>query len=270
MNRLLVILFSVVFLSGCVWGGARQKSENINPTSTTNNNSSIELNDLVKIEDSFFLPILLFHHIGEPPPNVSNDNRVWYLSEEEFENVLKVINSEGFQTLFIGEALEYIKSGYLPKNSVVISFDDGTIDFYTHAWPLLQKYNMKASVNLMTGVRGENYLNKEQIIELDKTGLVEFQSHTVYHEYLTRVSDEKKREELFKSKKYIEDLLSKEVKIISYPFGLYDDSVIKIAKELGYEVGLTLRSGVWQDRNEIFRLRRNIITNRVDVEKILN
>ena len=45
--------------------------------------------------------------------------------------------------------------------------------------------------------------NKDQIKELDAAGLVEFQSHTVYHEQLSRSSVEKQKEVLTKKKKYI-------------------------------------------------------------------
>jgi peptidoglycan/xylan/chitin deacetylase (PgdA/CDA1 family) len=222
-----------------------------------------------EIGDEFSLPILLLHHIGEPPPSASADARTWYVSVEKFKEMLDFLEAEGYHTLFPSEALDFIEAGRIPERAVILSFDDGAVDFYTHAWPLLEAYDAKAAVSVMTGVGGDNWLNEDQIKELDASGLVEFQSHTRYHAYLTRISENEAREELEASKAFLEALLDKPVRVIAYPFGLYDDAIISIARELGYEAGFTLRSGSMQEKDDLFRLKRMIITNGSDFGRML-
>jgi peptidoglycan/xylan/chitin deacetylase (PgdA/CDA1 family) len=269
-----VFLFIILIFSGCnvVTTQEEELEENIGEDVGTGRDLSTQQDEhpnLVKIQEEFKLPILLYHHIGNPPVNTSKANKVWYVSTENFEKDLKIIQELGYEAIFLSELLEYIDSGYIKENLVVIDFDDGAIDFYDNAWPLLQKYNMKSSMNLMTGVGGKNYLNKDQIKELDATELVEFQSHTVYHEQLSRASVEKQKEVLTKSKNYIEELLEKEVEVIAYPNGLYSEEVKNIASEVGYKIGMTIKPGVIQDSQDLFELKRNIITNSSNIRKIL-
>jgi len=271
-----VIRYSIILLSlslittGCFYSDVKNNQNLEKDVESSSEVYSVEKEKMVKIEDKFKLPILLFHHIGNDTAGLSDSAKTWYVSVEKFAEILGKIEELGYKPIFLSEFLDYLEVGEMPEKSLVISFDDGTIDFYTDAWPILKKYNFKSSVNLMTGVRGENYLDKEKILELDKTGLVEFQSHTVYHAYLTMVGEEELLGELQKSKKYIEDLLNKKTEIIAYPFGLYNEAVSLKAKDLGYKLGLTIKSGVWQDKNNLMEMKRNIITENTEIIKILD
>ncbi|MBU0661089.1 polysaccharide deacetylase family protein [Patescibacteria group bacterium] len=268
MYKQIVIFFVLVFvLSGCTQTTVKEhvEQEEIVPTSSL----QTEETNLVAIADEFDLPILSFHHVGPAPVGASKETKTWYVSEEKFENILKLLNEQGYQTLFATEAVALIAEGHLPEKSIVITFDDGAKDTLTYAFPLLQKYNMKATVFLMTHVRSKNWVNADDIHLMDESGLVEFQSHTKYHEYLTRAPAEKVRDELKGSKEYIEELLGKPVTVIAYPFGLYNDEVIAIAKELGYTAGLTIDRKTLQKKDDLFRLHRVIILEYTDVASLL-
>ncbi|MBD3311533.1 MAG: polysaccharide deacetylase family protein [Candidatus Magasanikbacteria bacterium] len=270
MKRFLY-LFSIVLITLFFYGCGNIINNNENSViperespSTTASNKEV----FVNIDDQFVLPVLLFHHIGNPSSDVNENNKIWYVSEDKFEDILEYIKKIGYNDLFTEEAVEYINRGVLPEKAIIISFDDGAKDFYDKAWPILRKYKIKSSVYLMTGVKGDNWLSKDQIKELSDSGLVEFGSHTRYHEYLTRVDMQTARAELGDSKKYLDDLLDKEIKIISYPFGLYNQDIIEMAKGLGYRAGLTIKSGSWQSKENLFEIRRNIITNNTNIENL--
>jgi len=49
---------------------------------------------------------------------------------------------------------EMVDGKSLPKNAVIITFDDGYLDNYTNAYPVLKKYNLKATISLITGYLG--------------------------------------------------------------------------------------------------------------------
>jgi len=69
-----------------------------------------------------------------------------YLQPGRFEQRLQLLKAGGYSVLALGEALQRLHSGTLPKRSVAITFDDGTYDFYRQAFPLLKSYGFPATV----------------------------------------------------------------------------------------------------------------------------
>ena len=91
------------------------------------------------------VPVIMYHSVGIP-------NKKWsfnYLTcpYNQFESQLKWINNWGFKTILLDELYEYMSDGVeIPDNSVVLTFDDGYVDNWVFAYPLLKKYNMKAII----------------------------------------------------------------------------------------------------------------------------
>lgn len=122
-------------------------------------------------------PWFLYHHIGES--GVPTD---W------FEEHLKNIWFLNMKTLTNREMLESLdKHGKLPKNSVALTFDDGYYDNYRHAFPLLKKYKMKATLYLNTAYveneenRAFKYLSWKEIEEMSSSGVFDIQLHSHRH-----------------------------------------------------------------------------------------
>ncbi|PIR03872.1 MAG: hypothetical protein COV59_04365 [Candidatus Magasanikbacteria bacterium CG11_big_fil_rev_8_21_14_0_20_39_34] len=264
------IFLVCLLFCGCLHRGSTEYTSEDNIVSSTLA-VPVDISDQVKeekIESEFHFPILLYHHIGNPPDGVGEDTKTWYVSSENFEKALQLLNNQDYHPLVFEELLDYIKRGVLPQKSFVITFDDGAEDFYKIAFPLLQKYNMKSVMYLQSHVHSKNWLTDDQILELNASGLVEFGSHTKYHAYLTRISDEEAKKEIVESKEKIEKLLGKEVYSIAYPFGLYNENIEKMAQDAGYKVGLTLVSGSDQNMEKLLEMKRIVITNRTDLEKL--
>ena len=71
-----------------------------------------------------------------------------------------------------------------------LTLDDGYEDNYTNLFPLLKKYQAKATISVVTGSIGQpGILTADQIREMSDSGLVEFASHTVTHPHLTSLDD---------------------------------------------------------------------------------
>jgi peptidoglycan/xylan/chitin deacetylase (PgdA/CDA1 family) len=99
-------------------------------------------------------------------------------------------------------------------------------------------------------------LSKEQILEMNKHKYVSFGSHSVSHTNLTLETEENIKFELSESKKYLEQLLQKEIVNFSYPNGDYNKNVISILKELGYKSSVTSADS-WVSKNEnMFEISR--------------
>ncbi len=225
----------------------------------------------IKADEKVFVPILNFHHIDQAPATASKITQSYYIEPANFEQIIQEIINNNYEPVFVSEIVDYLSQGVLPKNNIIaITFDDGNENFYTNAWPILQKYKVKSSVYIMTGVGGPNYLSKEQVVELDKSGLVEIGSHTVWHPKLTQVPADERLYELEKSRDDLKELLARETEVICYPFGLYNEEIKALAKAVGYKAGLTFDQDAWQDPEDLFELKRLSVYPDLDVIKFLD
>jgi peptidoglycan/xylan/chitin deacetylase (PgdA/CDA1 family) len=83
-----------------------------------------------------------------------DDEHLWrsalYITPQTLRERLTSLKRGGYAVLPLGEALEQLQSQTLPPRSVVLTFDDGTYDFYSQARPLLQEFGFPATVYLTT------------------------------------------------------------------------------------------------------------------------
>ena len=99
---------------------------------------------------------------------------------DEFEEHIKWIKDKKTFKMEELKGLDYT----LPPNSILITFDDGYKNNYTLAFPILKKYNIKATIFLNTKFieKDETYLNWDEIREMYESGLIDFQLHTHSHQ----------------------------------------------------------------------------------------
>ena len=149
----------------------------------------------------------------------------------------------------------------LPEKPIIISFDDGNVNQYTNALPLLKKYNFKATFFIFTSPigRSKNYLSWEQVKELADSGL-EIGSHGKYHRILTKINSQELSQEIVGSKEIIEKNLGKEINIFSFPFGAYNEKIIELIKEAGYQAVRDITNGVNHTKNDLYHLRAYFVT----------
>jgi peptidoglycan/xylan/chitin deacetylase (PgdA/CDA1 family) len=262
----IIILVDILVIKIKSNPGEDKFSKNDEAISVAANNQSMQsITNLV-----VFIPILNFHHIDSAPANLGKIAKSYYVEPDKFEAILADLLKNDYRPVFVSEIVDYLANKKMPAEKIMaITFDDGNLDFYTQAWPILQKLKIKSSVYIMTGVGGKDYLSKEQIIELDKSGLVEIGSHTVWHPKLTKVAKSEQLFELEQSKEQLKDLLNKEITIICYPFGLYNDEVKSLAKAVGYQAGLTFDQDAWQNPEDLMELKRISVYPGLDVVKFL-
>jgi len=163
--------------------------------------------------------VLMYHCIAEPPVGADSD---LYVSPEQFENQLIQLGKLHYTTGFA--------SDFGQDNVAILTFDDGYADFYYNAYPILNKYNAKATVFLIVSLVGyDGYLTWDMIREMSSSGLVQFGSHTMLHTKLDTISGYLLEYELGESKRVIEKMTGQEVCAVCYPNGAYNDEVLEIA-----------------------------------------
>jgi len=185
------------------------------------------------------IPIITFHKV-----DTAFEWGVTRVTPCQFEKIIKYLAGQGYQTISLDQAY---KSADLPDKPIIITFDDGYESLYSYALPILKKYSFSATVFLISGYIGKMnkwdvnlggkifpHLTKEQIDTMIMEGW-EIGSHTIHHPDLTRISPAQIRTELFDSKQYLENLLGKEIKSISFPFGRYNRDILNQCANAGYE-----------------------------------
>lgn len=196
------------------------------------------------INDNRGIPVLYYHSVKE-----SADNEVT-IKPEDLRAELKYIKDQGYITLTIRQLKDYIlNNSPIPEKSILITFDDGYMDNYYSAFPLLKEFNMTATIFCITyELDGSYYLSKEAIKEMSNYG-IDIESHTVTHPHLNKLDYDKQLNELVQSKKTLEEITGKEINSIAYPFGDFNDNSVNAAKEAGYTLGFTTKLGL-SDRND--------------------
>ena len=183
------------------------------------------------------LPILTFHAIDDRPSVTS-------FSPQVFRHGIARLHENGYKTLRLAEVVNYLKEGKpFPDRSIVITFDDGYRSVFDEAFPVLQQYNMTATVFLTVGEKSNSELNGrlpslgkrqmlcwKEIMEMHQYG-IDFGAHTLTHPDLTRLPFEHAQSEILDSKAIIEDTLSAPVSCFAYPFGRYDERILEIVKK---------------------------------------
>ena len=194
---------------------------------------------------------------------------------DDFEAQMKYLSENGYHTISPDELYDSLAgTGELPENPVLITFDDGYVDNYTNAYPILKKYGFKATIFVITSFLGKdkNYMTWDQARELDANG-ISIESHTVDHKSMTDLTDEQLRMELVESKKKAEKELGHPVEYMAYPTGTYNLHIAQMVKEAGYKAAFTIKYGNVDKASNIYALERVPIfhteeTNKEFVERI--
>ena len=176
----------------------------------------------------------------------------------DFDWQMKYLVDHGYHTISPDELYDFMEgTGTLPDRPVLITFDDGYVDNYTNAYPILKKYNLKATIFIVTGFVSsrKGYLTWDQLREMEQHGIMA-QSHTVTHAPLPELPDERIREELVESKRTAEAELGHPIDFIAYPTGVHDLHIVSIAKAAGYRGGFTVKYGNVDRSSNVYALER--------------
>lgn len=226
------------------------------------------------------IPVLMYHHVN------SHKGDPHTVSEDVFEAQMAHLSRAGYRTLKIGEMLDWLE-GRLPikERAVVVTFDDGWIDNYLFAYPILKKYGIHASFFVVTDwlekASAENLLlpesvpnsseskrlvsaNQEHrvilnwnlIAKMARSGIIDFYSHSRSHPECAQLSHAKLTSELAGSRAVIEAKLKQPCPYFCWPYGNFSDAAIEVAKDSGYKALFTTAHDVVRQGSDPFALGR--------------
>lgn len=232
------------------------------------------------------IPILMYHSISRDEERGVHPYYRLTTSPEVFACQMSLLAKAGYEVVSLEAAVGMLR-GCPPSGSgdstrkVVITFDDGFMDFYTAAFPILSERGYTATVFLPTALvekgkgpsRERKFLSWSQVRELSERN-ISFGSHSASHGRLVSMSADALTEELDRSKDIIEQRIGKAVEAFSYPYAFpeHRKSFVRRLREilqaLGYGVAVTTSIGTATSTGDALFLPR-LPVNDDDDERLL-
>jgi len=211
---------------------------------------------------------LLYHHVST---NSDTQDSRYNIPPEKFEEQIKWLFDNGYQTINISDLANLIyNGGEIPQRPVVITFDDGNIDNYSNALPILKKYGFVATFYIVeTYINGAEMISTDQVKELIQNGW-EIGSHSSTHPHLPNISEDLLAGEIRMSKLGLEEKLGVPVNSFAYPFGEINDNIIRLTSSYGYKSAVGLGNTSTHSMQSIFYLSRIEIENDFSMETFIS
>jgi peptidoglycan/xylan/chitin deacetylase (PgdA/CDA1 family) len=148
--------------------------------------------------------------------------------------------------------------GRLPRGLCALTFDDGFASVHEHGWPVLARHRLPATVFLVAQTLTEQgqevdwidtpppyesqTLTVDQVLEMQEAG-VAFESHSLTHADLTRLTYAECLADLRSSRELLETVLGRPVRLLAYPRGRHAAHVRAAAEKAGYTHAFALPEG---------------------------
>ncbi|GIZ08727.1 polysaccharide deacetylase family protein [Flavobacterium sp. UMI-01] len=213
------------------------------------------------------LPILMYHNVSE----ANGLAKGLTISESKLEDQFRYLKDKGFTTYHLAE-LENLSS--ISGKSVVITFDDVTVNQLHYAVPLLKKYELKATFFIPFQYIGKTDLwneGKEAIMTTEMLqnldGTIELGFHSYAHQKYANMSAEEIRLDFQKCNQSISRSHLKVFAALAYPYGNFpkkepEKSQFKsLLKEQQIKMGLRIGN-----RINRFPFKDPYEINRIDVK----
>jgi peptidoglycan/xylan/chitin deacetylase (PgdA/CDA1 family) len=212
------------------------------------------------------IPVLCYHNISRPP-YFGVRRRSLHTTPLNFYLQMKLIHMLGYKGLSISDAWDYITGKKFGK-IVVLTFDDGYYDNFKNALKILKKFNFTATLFIVSDLIGSynkwyykeaNMIKKlmnEDEIEIWLNSGMEIGSHTRTHPILTELNEHQIKDEIFLSKEILERKFKVKIKHFCYPYGKYNDLVVKYVKEANYDSAWTLDRGRFRVGDDLYKAKR--------------
>jgi len=285
------------------------------------------------------IAILCYHRVIPDELRTHVLSSPWLVvSKDSFEKQMRHLR-EHYHPLPLKKLLWYYENGKdFPPRGVVVTFDDGWADNYFHAFPILKRYRIPATIFLTTDYietekvfwpervsfflshiektdpgaipdfahsvfkskssisrRGKNMLDSfieflkdlsppersrlildlagkapeigkdylkanrlmtwKQVLEMNEAG-IDFGSHGATHRILTQLPLAEARNEIKRSKEVLEKKIRERIVAFAYPNGNYNDEILCILREEGFQIALTTERGLNHKKTNLFRLKR--------------
>lgn len=221
------------------------------------------------------IPVLMYHH-------VLPCNGYITIGVDAFEKQMRFLSEEGYHTLSLEEFFLYkTKQKHLPHKSVLLTFDDGWHDNFIYAYPILKKYNLRATIFVVTEwVELASQKNWERcpdthhectqalktkpweaVLSWNKLRAMQDVFDIASHTHTHVEKNIGWQHEFSLSKHLLKTKLNIDNPHLCWPRGYYDKELITLAKEHGYSCFYTTDRGINTPDNNLDTIKRISIKN---------
>ena len=206
------------------------------------------------------VPILMYHYVENVTDTKDTFRASLNIEPIVFEEQIITLKNSGY-TFMTASELADVFDGYaiLPEKPILITIDDGHWDIYTDVLNILKKHQVKITAYIIPGlVGGSDFLTKEQLHIVARSGLVDIGAHTVHHLSLPDLSRAEMEYEIKESKKQLEDELGVTVSSFAYPNGAFDVQITDTVEDSKFRLAVSTIPGIEhseESRYFLYRLR---------------
>ncbi len=213
-----------------------------------------------KEQVSVRVPILMYHYVEYVQDKNDTFRQKLNITPDTLTAQIETLKDAGY-TFINSSDLSSALSGKtkLPSKVVMLTFDDGYMDFYTDVFPIIKKENVKVVEYVISDfLNRPNFMFGFQVQEIAKSPLVEIGAHTVNHLWLKGLPRETVQYQIGKSRKDLENMINASVYSFAYPYGAFDEQAIDLVRSAGFTNAVSTVPGVEHTNNSqyfLFRLR---------------
>jgi peptidoglycan/xylan/chitin deacetylase (PgdA/CDA1 family) len=234
--------------------------------------SNNQIHDDVSRYPVMIPPVIQYHKIDKPAPDARV--RGGFTPPRRFARQMAFLKQRGFVFYTASGLIEhFLEHDRFPENGITVTLDDGWLDNYTNAFPVLQELGIVATVFIVPSCLGQRstkaiaagegdreHLSRAQVLEMSAAG-IEFGSHSLNHRLLRELTDQEIVIEVQEAKQQIEELTQQECKTFAYPAGYYTKQAQQIIRDAGHIAAFSTTYGP-VDRLDLFALNRIEILRR--------
>ncbi|HEU5075959.1 MAG TPA: polysaccharide deacetylase family protein, partial [Polyangiaceae bacterium] len=204
--------------------------------------------------DETVVRVLLYHGIGTRTSRPVVKTRA-------FREQLDWLAAQDIEVIRLSQLLEFLDGRLrLPRHAAVITIDDGELNGYSTAYPILKQRRLPFTLGIATQVIEEHLrrgaLNWVQIREMIDSGLCEIASHSVTHRKMTLLPDEVARFELERSRTVLAEELALSPEAFFYPLGDHNYRIRRLTRQSGYRAAFVAHGGPTMLRTRRFGIPR--------------
>ena len=251
--KLIISVILIFFLISC-WAD-RNENESGNTGQDVTARAAIASGKKIQVTANCFL----YHRFNEGKYPSTN------ISASLFEDQLKYLIGNKIPVITLGDLFRLAPDDNKPDRYAILTIDDAFKSFYRYGFPLLKKYDLKATLFVNTETIGSgDYLNWDELKQLLEYG-IEIGNHTHSHAYFLNEPPGQRAEIFRKDVVQAQDIFKNHLNfscvVFAYPFGEYDSDMKNVINELGFLGAAAQNSGVISEFSDPFALPRFPMTD---------
>jgi peptidoglycan/xylan/chitin deacetylase (PgdA/CDA1 family) len=202
------------------------------------------------------VPVLLYHHVRVPPPGSGPAEAALTVLPDAFAEQIALLRTAGWTAVSLAEVMAARSGGPLPAHPVVITFDDGYVDYATEAVPVLRAAGYTSTVYVISGMVGApDHMDVGLLQSVAHRGAV-IGAHTVHHVNMAAASPDVAAREASESRAALQQWTGQSVSDFAYPFGASNRAAESAVAGAGFRDAVIAGGGAVTPASDPYALPR--------------